>query len=185
MGVTLEDFGQEHRIGWLVSATIVREMGALMTAFILAASLGSGIAAEIGTMKVSEEIDALEVMSISPIRFLILPRVVALILVCPIMTIYADLIGILGGSLISGSQFGVSFTTYRLQSVDALELRDVIQSIAKALVFGGIIAFVGCTQGLLTTGGATGVGQATRRAVVVSFLLVLIVGYILSWVIYR
>ena len=133
MGVTLEDFGQEHRIGWLVSATIVREMGALMTAFILAASLGSGVAAEIGTMKVSEEIDALEVMSISPVRFLIVPRVVALVLICPVMTIYADVIGILGGAIISSSQFGVSLTTYRLQALDAIALKDVLQSLREGV----------------------------------------------------
>lgn len=185
MGVTLADLGQEYRIGWLVAATLIREMGPLMTAFILAASLGSGVAAEIGTMKVSEEIDALEVLSISPIKFLILPRLVALMIVTPILTVYADVIGILGGSIVAGSQFGVSFTEYKIQALDAITSTDIRQNLLKAFVFGVIIAFVGCTQGLLTDGGATGVGMRTRRAVVVSFILVLVVGYVLSWIVYR
>lgn len=185
MGVTLADFGQEFRIGWLVSATLVRELAPLMTAFILAASLGSGIAAEIGTMKVSEEIDALEVMSISPIRFLVVPRMIALMIITPVMTIFANYIGMLGGALIASSQFGVSFVAYRLQSLQAIDLRDIYQSLLKSFVFGIIIGLVGCTQGLRTSGGATGVGSATRRAVVVAFLLVLVVGYIMSWVVYR
>lgn len=185
MGVTLATFGQEFRIGWLVSATLIREMGPLMTAFILAASLGSGVAAEIGTMKVSEEIDALEVMSISPIRFLVIPRMIALMLITPAMTVFANYIGILGGGLVANSQFGVSFVAYRLQALEAIDLRDMKQSLLKAAVFGVIIGLVGCTQGLRTSGGATGVGRATRRAVVVSFLLVLVVGYVLSVVIYR
>ncbi|MFN0057984.1 MAG: MlaE family ABC transporter permease [Planctomycetota bacterium] len=184
-GKTLVELGQESRIGWLVSATMVREMGPLMTAFILAASLGSGVAAEIGTMKISEEIDALEIMTISPLHFLILPRVVAITLVCPAMTTFADIIGTYGGALISNVQYDVSFRLYQQEALENLEMKDLVQSVGKAAVFGLTIALVASTQGMLTTGGATGVGRATRHTVVTSFLLVLILGYIITWFVYR
>ncbi|MEE8141839.1 MAG: ABC transporter permease [Planctomycetota bacterium] len=184
-GVALRDFGQEHRLGWLVALSMVREMGPLMTGLILAASIGSGVAAEIGTMKVSEEIDALTIMSISPIRFLVLPRVTALMLLCPVMTILSGLVGTTGGAVVGRFQFGVSFQMFRNEALANLEFLDIYQGLLKSLIFGATIALVGCTQGLRTSGGATGVGDATRRAVVVSFLLILFFGYFITWFFYR
>lgn len=180
-GNSLEELGQESLIGPIVAVSMIREMGPFMTALILTASLGSGIAAEIGTMKVSEEIDALRVMSIPPIRFLVLPRMVALTLVTPVMTIFAAFIGILGGSLVANSQFDVGWLSFRNDALETLDIVDVFTGMLKSVVFGITIATVGCTQGLLTRGGATGVGQAARRSVVVTFLLVIILGYYLSW----
>ena len=180
-GNSLEELGQESLIGPIVAVSMIREMGPFMTALILTASLGSGIAAEIGTMKISEEIDALRIMSIPPIRFLVLPRMVALTLVTPVMTIFAAFIGILGGSLVANSQFDVGWLAFRNDALETLEFVDVFTGMLKSVVFGITIAAVGCTQGLLTRGGATGVGQAARRSVVVTFLLVIILGYYLSW----
>ncbi len=180
-GLSLQELGQESLIGRIVAVSLIREMGPFMTALILTASIGSGIAAEIGTMKVSEEIDALRIMSISPVRFLILPRMVALTLVTPILTIYAGLIGILGGIFVSYFQLGVGWLAFRNDALEVLEFEDIRTGLIKSVVFGITIATVGCTQGLLTRGGATGVGQAARRAVVVTFLLVIIIGYYISW----
>ena len=180
-GISLKDFGQENMIGRIVAVSMIREMGPFMTALILAASIGSGIAAEIGTMKVSEEIDALEVMSISPIKFLVIPRLVALLLICPMMTVFAGVLGIWGGMLVASTQLGVSPTTFRLDALTTLSEKDLYTGLLKSVVFGIVIAVVGCTQGLVTRGGATGVGTATRRAVVVSFLLIIILGYYITW----
>lgn len=180
-GISLKDFGQEGMIGRIVAVSMIREMGPFMTALILAASIGSGIAAEIGTMKVSEEIDALEVMSISPIRFLVIPRLVALLLICPMMTVFAGVLGIFGGMLVANFQLGVSPTTFQLDALTTLTHKDLYTGLLKSIVFGITIAIVGCTQGLVTRGGATGVGRATRRAVVVSFLLIIMLGYYITW----
>lgn len=180
-GISLKDIGQENMIGRVVAVSVIREMGPFMTGLILAASIGSGIAAEIGTMRVSEEIDALEIMSISPIRFLVLPRVVALALVCPVMTVFAGLLGIMGGMVVARFQLGVSFLTFQNDALAVLVHKDLYTGLLKSFVFGITIALVGCTQGLNTRGGATGVGQATRRAVVVSFLLIIILGYYITW----
>jgi phospholipid/cholesterol/gamma-HCH transport system permease protein len=180
-GITLKDFGQETFIGRIVAVSMIREMGPFMTALILAASIGSGIAAEIGTMKVSEEIDALEVMSISPLRFLVLPRLVALTLICPMMTVFAGLLGIWGGMVVSKSQLGVSFVAFQNDALESLTHKDLYTGLLKSVVFGVTIAVVGCTQGLVTSGGATGVGAATRRSVVVSFLLIIVLGYYMTW----
>jgi len=180
-GLSLKDFGQEQMIGRIVAVSLVREMGPFMTALILAASVGSGVAAEIGTMKISEEIDALEIMSISPIKFLVLPRMVALTLVCPLMTLFAGVVGILGGILVSEFQLGVNWVTFKNDALLHLQKKDVYTGLLKSFIFGLTIATVGCTQGLITRGGATGVGSSTRRSVVVTFLLVIIIGYYVTW----
>lgn len=184
-GLTLADLGQEGMLGRLVALSMVREMGPVFTGLILAASIGSGIAAEIGSMRVADEIDALEIMSISPVRFLVLPRVIALTLVCPVMTIMADIVGTAGGSLISNSQFGVGFTAFMHDATSYVKLRDLYSGLLKSFVFGSTIAIVGCTQGMLAEKGATGVGQATRRAVVSSFLLIIFFTYIITWIVYQ
>ena len=111
-GLILKAYGQEMRVGFLVAQTMFREMGPFMTALILAASVGSGMAALLGTMKVSQELAALEVMSINPVRFLVAPRLLAMMVMCPVLTMYTDLIGILGGGLVAYTQLGVGWTMY-------------------------------------------------------------------------
>jgi len=183
-GIELARFRQEAGIGTLVAASMCREMGPVMTAYILAGLIGSTIAAEIGTMKVSEEIDAMEVMSINPISYLVLPRIAAMALVCPLLTIYTDLIGIIGGAAVGKFILGVNFTLYFRNAQEALTLNDIYSGLFKAVVFGITIALVGCGQGLKAEGGAAGVGKVTMKAVVVSFIAILVFDYFLTWLFY-
>jgi len=184
-GLTLQQIGQETLIGQVVSVSMIREMGPFMTALILAASVGSAMAAEIGTMTVSEEIDAMRVMAIDPARFLVLPRLLAMAVMCPIITAYSDLIGIVGAAIVSRAQLGVSFRIFKNEAISSLVLKDIETGFFKALVFGVVIAIVGCTQGLRAAGGAIGVGHATRRSVVISYILVIMLGYYITWIFYR
>jgi phospholipid/cholesterol/gamma-HCH transport system permease protein len=183
-GLSLETIGQEDLIGRIVTISVVREMGPFMTALILAASVGSAMAAEIGTMKVSEEIDALEVMVVEPARFLVLPRLVAMAVMTPIVTVYTNLVGVIGGAVTSYFQYGVSFQRFWTEA-HYLTPKDVWTGLLKALIFGVVIAVVGCSQGLRAHGGAIGVGQATRRAVVISYLLIIIIGYYVTFIFFR
>lgn len=183
-GLELKDYGQEVNVGVIVSKTMCREMGPFMTALILAASVGSAMAAELGTMKVSEEIDALQVMSINPVQYLVMPRLFALLVMCPILTIYTNVIGVAGGGLIASTQLDVSWNAFYLNAIHHLRTKEIYVGVLKAVVFGVIIATVSCYQGLATTNGAIGVGRATRRAVVISFLTVLITGYIITRLFY-
>jgi phospholipid/cholesterol/gamma-HCH transport system permease protein len=184
-GITLSDLGQEGLIGRVVAISMTREMGPFMTALILAASVGSGMAAELGTMKVSEEIDALEVMGIEPARFLVFPRVFAMLVMGPVLTVYASLLGTFGGAVCSYYQYGVSFELFRTDAIESLIAKDVYTGLLKAVIFGLVIAVVGCSQGLRATGGAIGVGRATRSAVVISYLLIIVLGYYVTFVFYR
>lgn len=183
-GLVLRDYGQQVQVGTLVSQTMCREMGPFMTALILAASVGSAMAAELGTMAVSEEIAALQVMSINPVRFLVMPRLVALLIMCPVLTVYTNIVGILGGMLVAFTQLSVSPTSYVDNALRHLHNKEVYVGLLKALVFGAIVATVASYQGLTATNGAVGVGRATRRAVVHSFLLVLICGYVITRLFY-
>lgn len=188
-GLGLKDFGAEGQIGLLLTITLTREMSPFMTALILAASVGSAIAAEIGTMKVSEEIDALEVMSIDPVRYLVMPRIVGFSLMVPVLCVYSTLLGVLGGAVVGHFQLGIDYQIYfndvfsRVTSLDGL--KDLYIGILKGFVFGVTVASVACSHGLRTTNGAIGVGRATRQSVVTSFLLVIFIGYVLTAIFYR
>lgn len=179
-GRELARFQQQAIVGSLVSITMVREMGPFMTAIILAACVGSAMAAEIGTMRVSEEIDALEVMSIDPAMYLVMPRVVALTLICPCLTILTNVVAVSGGAVVCQSLLGVSYYTYFDKALNILELKDLYTGLTKSIVFGLAVSTIGCTQGMLATGGARGVGAATRNAVVHALLMILILGYFLT-----
>ena len=183
-GLELRRFGQEVNIGTAVTVVMIREMGPFMTGLIIAASVGSAIAAQLGTMAVSEEIAALEVMSINPNRFLVMPRLVALALMMPVLTVYTNLLGIIGGGLVGATQLGVDFHAYLDNATRYAENKDLFVGLFKAVVFGVIIATVACYQGLSTTEGAVGVGRATRQTVITSFLLILVIGYIITRLFY-
>jgi len=183
-GITLQQWGQEARLGFIVSVGMCREMGPVFTCLTLAGLVGSTYAAEIGTMKVSEEVDALEVMSIDPIYYLVMPRVIALGVAAVALTIYSDLIGTLGGALVAKSRFGVDLGIFLKNAQDALVLKDIYGGLGKSLVFGVTIAAVACSQGLRAGQGAAGVGQATLRAVVISFIFLLLFDYLLTWMLY-
>ena len=183
-GLGLRRFGQEVNIGTAVTVVMVREMGPFMTGLIIAASVGSAIAAQLGTMTVSEEVAALEVMSIDPNRFLVMPRLVALLLMMPILTVYTNLLGIVGGGIVGATQLGVSFHAYVDNATRFSENKDLYVGLFKSVIFGGIISSVACFQGLSTTEGAVGVGRATRKTVIISFLLMLVLGYIITRLFY-
>jgi phospholipid/cholesterol/gamma-HCH transport system permease protein len=193
IGVELDKYGQKEGIAYIIGSALCREMGPFMTALILTASVGSGMAAEIGTMRVSEEIDALEVMSINPLNLLVMPRIFALSIMCPILTLVCNIVGTLGGSLIGKTQFDIDYHVYFNKVLLSLSggegwyglPKDLYTGLIKAWVFGLMIAAIGCSNGLRASGGALGVGQATRTAVINSFLLIIILGYYMTWLFYR
>jgi phospholipid/cholesterol/gamma-HCH transport system permease protein len=184
-GLELRRFGQEVNIGTAVTVVMMREMGPFMTALIIAASVGSAIAAQLGTMTVSEEIAALEIMSINPVRFLVMPRLVALSVMVPILTVYTNILGVVGGAIVGYTQLGVSLTAYFDNATRYAENKDLYVGLFKAFLFGIIITLVACHQGFSTTEGAVGVGRATRRTVIISFLTILVVGYIVTRLFYK
>lgn len=183
-GLELKRWGQEEWIGSAVAVSMIREMGPFMTGLIIAASVGSAIAAQLGTMTVSEEISALEVMGINPNRFLVMPRLVALALMMPLLTVYTNILGIIGGAVVGTTQLGVSVTAYMDNATQFATNKDLYVGLFKALVFGVIIATVACHQGFMTREGAVGVGRATRRSVILSFLIILVVGYMVTRIFY-
>ena len=183
-GLELRRYGQEVYIGSAVSVSMIREMGPFMTGLIIAASVGSAIAAQIGTMTVSEEIAALEVMSINPNRFLVMPRLVALTIMMPILTVYTNILGILGGAVVGSTQLGVSMQAYMDNATQFATNKDLYVGLFKAFIFGVVITGVACHQGFMTRDGAVGVGRATRRAVIISFLVILVLGYMITRLFY-
>ena len=187
-GITLQQFHIERFLGTVVLLSMCKELGPFMTAFILSGRVGSAMAAELGTMTVSEEVDALRVMSIDPVKFLVLPRFLALVIFAPIITIYANILGVIGGGIVAKYQIGVEYVAYYDNLFDTVELMDlslIYGGLIKSMIFGMTIALVGCSQGLRATHGAEGVGVAARKSVVYNFILILIFNYILSSLIER
>jgi len=135
--------------------------------------VGAAITAEIGSMQVTEQIDALQTLSVSPIKYLVVPRLVALALMLPLLTLYADIIGIFGGYLICVYKLGISSTIYTKMTFDALLFKDLFTGLGKTIVFGMVIALVSCYEGFNVQGGSEGVGRATMKAVVTSFILII------------
>lgn len=176
----LKQYGAESFTGAVVALAIARELGPVLTGVVVAARAGSAIAAEIGTMKVTEQIDALRALAVSPIQYLVVPRVLAAVLMVPLVCALADAGGILGGTLLSQSE-GVLPVVYWNSMKQFLDLSDFTRGIFKTLVFGLIIALVGCHQGLRTRGGATEVGHATTNAVVLSIILIYLANFVLTY----
>jgi phospholipid/cholesterol/gamma-HCH transport system permease protein len=181
--VPLRQFGAELFIANLVGLSILRELGPLMTAIVLAGRSGSAFAAELGTMKVREEIDALKTMGLDPVRFLIVPRVVAAVAMTPLLTVFADLIGLLGGAVVMRS-LGFPLITYFHQVQYAVSYGSLIGGLVKAFVFGILVAGIGCQRGLQTKTGATAVGESTTSAVVSGIILIAITDGIFSVIYY-
>ncbi|MCB9475760.1 MAG: MlaE family lipid ABC transporter permease subunit [Deltaproteobacteria bacterium] len=173
--VQLAQFGANIYIADLVGLSVLRELGPLMTCILVAGRSGSAFAAEIGTMKVSEEVDALTTMGFDPIRFLVVPKVLALVTMVPLLTLYADFLGLIGGMIVGMSLGDLTMSAYISESSKALDLWDIGQGLMKAEAFGIVIALVGCMRGFQVRGGAASVGQYTTSAVVTSIFLVIIV----------
>ncbi|MBE2203189.1 MAG: ABC transporter permease [Chthoniobacterales bacterium] len=185
--VPLKQFGVDIFVVNLVALALLRELGPIMTAVVLAGRSGSAFAAEIGTMKVNEEINALQTMGLDPVRFLVLPRVLAGFLVTPVLTVYANALGVAGGILVMMAQ-GFPFSALWVQLVSAVGVSDVMTGLIKSFVFGILVAGVGCLRGLQTGKGATAVGESTTRAVVSGIFLIVLVDavfagifYVLKW----
>ena len=173
--VQLKQFGANIYVADLVGLSITRELGPLMTAIIVCGRSGAAFAAELGTMKVSEEIDALRTMGFGPLRFLVFPRMLALCLVMPVLTLVAALVGIAGGLLVGVVNLDLTFVGYLNQTERALSVWDVFQGLIKSGVFGLAIGIISCHQGLATSGGAAGVGRRTTAAVVTSLLMLIVI----------
>ena len=176
----LRKFGAINIVASAVAISMTRELGPLITAIVVIGRSGSAFAAEIGTMKVTEEIDALETMAIDPIHFLVTPKFVAMMIMLPCLTIWANSMGILGGALFGVTQAGFTVQRYVIASLDALFLRDIGSGLIKSIMFGITITAVGCHEGLSTGAGAEQVGRSTTRAVVVSIFLVILVDLVFT-----
>ena len=185
VGLELRRFNQEIYLGAAVMISLIREMAPFSCGVCLAACVGSAIAAELGTMKVNDEVAALEIMSISPIRFLASPRILALVIMAPILGFYCCVVGAMGGGIVGATQLGVDFRQYMASAMSIAETKDLYVGLLKALVFGVIVGTVSVSEGFGTTVGATGVGKSTQRSVIVSFLLILVFGYMITRVCYR
>jgi len=178
--VQLRLFGAEIFIANLVGLGMAREMGAIMTAIIMAGRSGSAYAAQIGTMQVNEEIDALKTMGISPVEFLVLPRLLALCITMPLLCIYSIFMGIFGGAIVSASLFDISFYQYYLQVQDFVGLKHFVIGISKAAVFGVLVAAAGCFRGLQCGRSASAVGFAATSAVVTSLVLIIVADAVIT-----
>lgn len=192
-GIELARIGQQDQIGTIVAVSMAREMGPFITATILAATAGSSMAAELGTMSVSDELAALEVLSIDRVKLLILPRIVALAIAAPLLTILCDTIGILGGGFVANSQLNVSWQLYLDSATEALTEpaqlialpKDVYGGLAKSVVFGLLVSVIGCSAGLNARGGALGVGRGTRQAVRDAIIAIIVSNYFMTWFMYQ
>src|SRR5690348_3594054 len=187
--VQLKTFGATQYIGSLVSASMIRELGPVLAGLMVAGRVGSGVAAQIGSMRVTEQIDALNTLGTDPIKKLVTPRLLAALIMLPVLTIINDFVGIIGGNIIASLVVGLPSAQYwrtvwdQIAS-DGFALRyfpnDFIQGLTKPIVFGGLISVTACYFGLGTTGGTEGVGQSTTRTVVTSSILILIVDYFIT-----
>jgi len=178
--VQLEQFGANIYVASLVSLTMTRELWPIMTAIIVAGRSGSAFAAEIGTMKISEEIDALFTMGFNPVMFLVVPKLVAAAVMVPILTLFSDLFAIMGGLLVGVFMLDLTAGAYMAQTIKALELFDVFWGVFKGGIFGVLITWIGCFRGFQVRGGAASVGQATTSAVVSSIFLIILCDSVFS-----
>jgi phospholipid/cholesterol/gamma-HCH transport system permease protein len=176
----LQSLGAVIYVAGLVAVSITRELGPVLTGLIIAGRVGAAITAELGTMKVTEQIEALENMALNPVRFLVVPRFLALIIMLPCLTILADAAGIFGGYLIGVFNLNINPGLYMDTTFRFLTAKDVMTGIAKSFVFGAIIALIGCYQGLNTRGGAEGVGKSTTTSIVTSFILIILADCVLT-----
>lgn len=179
MSRALSTYGATGQIGQIVAITLVRELGPVLTALMIAGRNGSGIASELGSMKVTEQIDAMRALGTDPIQKLVVPRLLATAVVLPLLTIIADFMGILGGFIIAMT-LGITSDQYWSTAWRSLEFNDVGQGLLKPFAFAIVISLVGCYYGMSTTGGTQGVGRATTQAVVVSSIWIIVITFFIG-----
>jgi phospholipid/cholesterol/gamma-HCH transport system permease protein len=176
----LSRFGVQHTVGKVVIMTIFRELGPVLTALTVGTRIGSGITAELGSMKVTEQIDAIRALGADPIKKLVSPRLIACLLVLPALTALADVVGVCAGSVVVNSQYDIPLEQYFRSAIETVDLFDFSSGIAKSVVFGGVIAVVGCAKGFAVEGGTEGVGQATTETVAIASVSVCLADFFLT-----
>ena len=169
----MQKISAEMYIASLVALSMTRELGPVLTALIVAGRVGASITAELGTMKVTEQLDALETLATNPVKYLVVPRFLALLVMMPLLTLYSDMIGGFGGYIIGVYKLNISHAMYMKMTWDTLKYKDVFTGLIKSLFFAVIICIIACYEGMKTEGGAEGVGRATTASVVTSFILVI------------
>ncbi|MEH1866444.1 MAG: MlaE family lipid ABC transporter permease subunit [Nostoc sp.] len=179
------NFGAGNIIGGVLSIALTRELSPVLTAVVLAGRVGSAFAAEIGTMRVTEQIDAMLMLKTDPIDYLVIPRVIACCLMLPILTLLSLITGMFGGFIIATNIYNISDTVFLDSARNFLGVWDIISAMLKACCFGILIAVIGCSWGLTTTGGAKGVGQSTTTAVVTALLIIFVSNFFLSWLMFQ
>ncbi|NJM73518.1 MAG: MlaE family lipid ABC transporter permease subunit [Scytonema sp. RU_4_4] len=178
-------FGAGNIVGGVLAVALTRELSPVLTAVVLAGRVGSAFAAEIGTMRVTEQIDALLMLKTDPIDYLVIPRVIACCLMLPILTLLSLVTGMLGGLVIATNIYNLSDTVFLDSARNFLGTWDIVSAMIKACCFGILVAIIGCSWGLTTTGGAKGVGQSTTTAVVTALLIIFITNFFLSWIMFQ
>lgn len=178
-------FGAATAVGGVLAISLTRELGPVLTAVILAGRVGSAFAAEIGTMRVTEQIDALYMLNTDPIDYLVIPRLIACCSMLPILTILSLITGMTGGALVASGLYGIPQAVFLDSAQDLLNVWDVTSAMIKAFVFGALISVIGSSWGLTTTGGAKGVGQSTTTAVVTALLSIFVTNFFLSWLMFQ
>ena len=180
VGNQFMDLGAESYIGGVVGLSLTRELSPLMVSIILAARIGSSMAAELGTMKVTEQVDALEVMATNPVQYLVVPRVLACCFFTPVLVIYSNVVGICGGWAVAIGQIGVNHSLFVESLIQMVSNYDFFSGLLKSIAFGFIVAIIGCYKGLSTAGGAKGVGTSTTQSVVIIITSILVFNYFFS-----
>jgi len=180
MSRALAQYGATGQVGQIVAITLVRELGPVLTALLVAGRNASGIASELGSMKVTEQIDAMRALGTDPIQKLVTPRMIATCVMLPMLTIIADFVGIFGGYVIAYFTLNLTSSQYWTNAYQALEYNDIVQGLLKPFVFAFVISLVGCFYGLRTSGGTQGVGRATTEAVVVASVWVFVITAMLT-----
>lgn len=179
------NFGASTAIGGILALTLARELAPVLTAVVIAGRVGSAFAAEIGTMRVTEQIDALQMLKSDPVDYLVIPRVIACALMLPLLCVLSFMTGMVGGLLVATSLYGISTSVFMNSAQSFLTTWDLVSALIKSVIFGLLIAVIGSSWGLTTTGGAKGVGQSTTTAVVTSLLAIFVANFFLSWAMFQ
>jgi phospholipid/cholesterol/gamma-HCH transport system permease protein len=182
---TLDAFGARPYVGRMVSLSMIRELGPVLTALMVSGRVGSGMAAELGSMVVTQQIDAMRSLGTDPIRKLVVPRLLAGLVMVPSLTVLSNAVGLIGGYLVARFTLRLATSLYWHSALDAIQVHDLFMGLAKPIVFGYIIVTVGCYQGLTTTGGTRGVGESTTQSVVTASIMILASDYFLNLLILR
>jgi len=177
---TLKTYGAQYQTGSLVALALVRELGPVLTALMVTGRVGSAISAELGSMSVSQQIDAMRALGTDPVRKLVAPRLLALIITLPLLTVLVDVLGIIGGLIVSSTLYGMDAALYLNSVWDGVMAKDIIGGVIKPIVFGLIIAAIACHKGLTTEGGTVGVGRSTTKSVVMASIVVIIADFFLA-----